>query len=128
MSKNTLILRKLVKIAVNKQRILAKLAEKKAADPETIDYIQNRLIAVVAVNLGLSNVNSKVTYNPPPDPMVVTTPGEPGKVSTQESDKYFADIFGVPANKRESFAKAIGVQLQSQKPELLGRFSYWFKE
>lgn len=127
-AKDYFILQKLVKIAVNKQRILEKLAEKKVADPETIDYINNRLIAVVAANLGLANVKSQVTYNPPPDPMVVTSPGDPGKVSTQESDKYYADIFGVPANKRESFAKAIGAQLQSQKPELLGRFSYWFKE
>jgi len=128
MSKNTLILQKLVKIAADKQKILQKLAEKKMADPEIINYINNGLIAVVAANLGLQGVTSTVTYSQAPDPMVVTGPDDPDTISSQGSDKYFADIFKVPANKRESFAKAIGDQLQNQKPELLGRFSYWFKE
>jgi hypothetical protein len=129
MSNDIYILRRLAKIATNKQIILEKLAQAKEEQQKTIDYINNGLIAVVAANLGLQHVSSKVTYQPAPDPMVITTPDEPGTFSsTKQSDKYFADIFGIPANKRESFAKAVGLQLQSQKPELLGRFSYWFKE
>lgn len=126
--KDYFIIQKLVKIAVNKQRILEKLAAEQQEQQEVIDYINNRLIAVVAANVGLPNVKSTVTYKKPDDPMVVTGPGDPGKLSEPDPGKYFADIFGVPANKRESFAKAIGIQLQNQKPELLGRFSYWFKE
>jgi len=125
MDKEQLIIQKLFRIAQNQQKILEKLAQTSENQQEMINYINNGLVAIVAANLGLANVKSNVTFIPP---MVVTGPNDPGKVSEADKGKYFADIFGVPANKRESFAKAIGIQLQNQKPELLGRFSYWFKE
>lgn len=128
MDKEQLIIQKLFRIAQNQQKILEKLAQVAENQQEMIDYINNRLVAVVAGNLGLQNVKAQTTYSPPRMPPVVTTPNDPGTVGAAEPGKYFADIFGVPVNKRESFAKAIGIQLQNQKPELLGRFSYWFKE
>ncbi len=63
--KDYFIIQKLVKIAVNKQRILEKLAAEQQEQQEVIDYINNRLIAVVAANVGLPNVKSTVTYKIP---------------------------------------------------------------
>jgi hypothetical protein len=114
MANNELILQKLLKVAENQQKAIRKLAQTNLSTPDKnghiamIDYINNGLIAVVAANSGLSGVHSEVKVNP--------------------DDTFMAYITGVPAKRREAFGRVLAAQIKAQKPELDGKFSYFFQE
>jgi hypothetical protein len=111
-NKEKLILSKLVKIASDQQKVLTRLAQATEHQDPVVNYLNNGLIAIVASNLGLTNVHS----------LISVTPGILGAGSS-----YVAQISGVPANKYQLFGKALTTQLDQQKPELTTNFTYTFE-
>lgn len=126
MSKEKLILSKLLKIAENQQKILQKLAQ--VAPPEekrdeNIDYITHQLVPITASNLGLQGVTAVVDVLP-------STPSggsATGSFVEEQPHTYYAKISGVPKPKEKIFADAMVRQLTAQKPELVKIFSYSFE-
>lgn len=114
-NKEKLVISKLLKIAENQQKIIIRLAQEVDAghDPE-IDYINNRLIAVVAANLGLQNVSSdtsRIAGTPPAG-------SSDGHFNEKQPDHFVSNVSGVPADKQQHFTQAVGAQVQAQKPGL----------
>jgi hypothetical protein len=125
MDRQTLVLQKLLKVAETQQQAIKKIAQEVLSAPSVaehhplIDYINNGLIAVAAANLGIPGVGSEVKVNSPA-PAV-------GNIN-QGGETYTAYITGVPEKRRDAFAKVLSAQLKLQKPELDGKFSYFFKD
>ena len=111
--KEKLIIGKLLKIAENQQKILQRLAQTQVHDP-IIDYINNRLIAVVAANMHIPNVLANTTKQEGAGPMA----GSNMDYSPKLPDQYYSHITGVPLQQQSAFSKATMTQLKMQKPEV----------
>lgn len=125
MSKEQQILSKLFKIAESQQKMLTKIAQ--ATEPGHVplfDYINRRLVSVVAGNMGLSHVTSQCST------LEGGTAGAVGGGAYQpkDPDSIRCEIYGVPEAKRSGFVEALNRQLQIQKPELVGKVSFWFPD
>lgn len=118
--KEKLIIGKLLKIAENQQKILQRLAQTQVHDP-IIDYINNRLIAVVAANMGIPNVLANTTKQEGTPPAASSN----GIFNPQQPSTYVSNITGVPTDKQQAFSKATMAQLNAQKPEV--KFTLFFK-
>lgn len=122
-TKDELIIQKLIKIADKQQQIIKALAQAvQQADPEVVAYLK-RAIPVAASQPGIEARASvtDVTFSPGH-----TEPGTQPGSNTNVHGNYMADISGIPAPKRDAFAKIWQNQLQAQKPELSGIVSYRF--
>lgn len=125
MSKEKLILSKLLKIAENQQKILERLAQTAPPDErrdENIDHITHNLVPIVASNLGLQGVTVTVDIQPG----VPSGGSATGSFVAEQPHTYYAKISGVPKPKEKQFADSMVKMIQLQKPELAKMFSYTF--
>jgi hypothetical protein len=122
------ILAKLLKIAENQQKIIAKLAQTVAENPSgsvsappqqdpNIEYIMSG-IPVAAANSGINNVVvMKVDKHP-------SAPSDSGGVM---AETYMAHIKANPGKYGDAFKQTWEKQLATQKPDLVGRVGFIFE-
>lgn len=121
-NKEKLVISKLLKIAENQQKIITKLAQTVEGHDPVIDYINNRLVAVIAANLGLQGVTAETA-------IISGLPANAdtdGSYHQQESPHYNTHVAGVPEPKRPEFSQAFMKQLSIQKPNLTDKVSLFF--
>lgn len=111
MTKDKLIIKKLLTIAEKQQKTLNKLAQVGQADPETLQYLKNTW-QTAALNSGVTESHS---------PEISFTPGsQHDGVNIGEG---YVVKGAIPQKNRELFDKNFRNQVKSQKPDLDGKVS-----
>ncbi len=117
-----LIIKKLIKIFANQQKVLAKIAQLADADEDveaTKKYLQE-VWMTAGVNSGLRVETPEVTY-------VAGSTSNTGNRTIVQSSQYNL-VGAIPASDRQKFSDTFDAQIKSQKPELDGRVGVIFTD
>lgn len=122
MNKEEFIIRKLISVVSNQQRILTKLAQ--AMEDPNSQYLKGAA-QQAAANTGFTATDVQVLKN---SGVSGTVPGSSNLINTE--DNYLVHFKGAPKDNkmRQKFVNVFKTQIRTQKPELEAKVSITFDD